>query len=261
MGETAQYTTIKRIVLDYQDAAFQNVAQYRRLKKLAIRGLKELKMDAIGYPKTCRLCVNANKTVDLPEDYMVWSKVGVLNATGEVNTLRHNTDLSVYAAGSPDRLSKNTDFTSGIDLSFRTELFYLNFWDNGYGYYGGYHVYGVPGSEISNMGDFKIDEEAGVIILDNYFPEDYIMLEYLAAPSNDEDSKVPSIASECLIAWIGWKDIEFLAASRKVSIYDKTQRRKEYFNQKRLLQQRRNPFRVQEGYDIIARSIRLVPKG
>lgn len=257
MGETAQYVTLKTIIDFYTDEAILPASSRRRLYAIGTRGVIDLTLDVIGVPTSRRICVDGNKTCQLPEDYIKWSKVGVLNSQGEVATLHHNSNLTTTGAGSPDRLSQNT---GGYTTSFNqlSALYYLNFIDNEWGYYG-HNLYGVSGNELASLGDFKVDEKCGVIILDNCFSEPYIILEYLAAP--DENYEVPIQAQEALIAWLSWKDVNALAASRKVSIYDKTERKRAYFREKNLARDRIKAFRIQDAIDASQRAIRLVPKG
>jgi hypothetical protein len=257
MGETARYTTLKKIINQYSDEAMQSQATYRRLYGIATRGVTDLSLDVIGTITTRKICVDGNKTAQLPDDYLQWSKVGVLNAIGEVATLKINPSLTTYGSNSTSRLSQNTDGTS-FDDGLISDLFYLNFIDSGYGYYG-VRLFGVSGNEAMTPGHFNIDEQCGIIILDNRYDRDYIILEYLAMP--DENTNIPIQAQEALIAWIAWRDIVQLAASRKVSVYDKTERRRTYFREKNLARNRLKPFRKQDAIDASQDAIRLVPKG
>lgn len=258
MGDIAKYKELKEIIYGYMDEAQQNSAAFRRLWGIAVRGVEDLSMDVVPNIRTCRLCIDGNLTAQLPEDYINWSKVGVLNQSGEVATLKYNTTLTLYGSTETNRLQINTDAV-GIDLGRVSDIFYLNYFDYAYGY-GNINLFGVSGNEATKIGDFRIDEQNGVMVLDNCFPTDYIIMEYLAAPSEDCGFKVPIQAQEALIAWISWKDTVQLAASRKVSIYDKTERRREYFRQKNLARARLKPFRLQDAYNVSQDAIRLVPK-
>lgn len=258
MGETAAHIELKEIIYAYMDEARQNGSVYRRLWGIAVRGVTDLSLDVIPNVKTRRLCVDGNKTAQLPEDYINWSKVGVLNSVGEVATLKHNPNLTLYGANDINRLSKNTD-SVGVDMGRISDLFYLNYFDSDYNF-GNVNLFGISGNEATKIGDFRIEEECGVLVLDNNFPTNYVILEYLAAPSEDCGYKVPIQAQEALVAWLSWRDINQLAASRNVSIYDKTARRKEYYNQKRLARERMKPIRLQDIYNVSQDAIRLVPK-
>ena len=262
MGETAQFIKIKDVIYYYADEAQLSTAAFRRLQGIAVRGAMDLLFDVTGEEtgavKSVEICVDANKTAQLPEDYINWSKVGILNSRGEVATLKHNPQLTTMAANNPKRLSKIVDASGPPDLSLPIDLFYLNFSNPAYGYYG-VTLFGLSGNELLSEGSFEIDKDCGTIVLNPNFNHDYIILEYLSLP--DENFKVPIMAQEALIAWIAWKDINQLAASRKVSVYDKTERKRAYFREKNLARNRLVPFILQDAIDASQDAIRLVPKG
>lgn len=242
------------------DGAQLTAASYRRLYGIATRGATDLMLDVTANVKSCELCVMANKTAELPEDYVQWSKIGVLNSDGEVATLKHNTNLTLMNDGKTTRLSDNQSVLN-TDLFRLSEGFYLNFYGYGYGYgYGTCDLFGISGNELSQLGEFKVDEECGIIVLNPTFPYSSIILEYIAAPSEEDGFMIPIQAQEALISWLSWQDIIHLAASRKVSIYDKQQRRKEYYNQKEIARNRLKPFRLHEAYDVTQNAMRLVVK-
>ena len=258
MGDIAKYKELKEIVYAYMDEAQLTGAAFRRLWGIAVRGVEDIGMDVVPNIRSCRLCVDGNKTAQLPEDYINWSKIGILNSVGEVATLKQNNNLTLFGVTDTNRLSKNTD-SVGVDLGRIQDLFYLNYFDYAYGW-GGVNLFGISGNEATKIGDFRIDEQCGVLVLDNGFPTDYVIMEYLAAPSENCGYRVPIQAQEAVIAWMSWKDTQQLAASRKVSIYDKTARRREYFAQKNLARARMKPIRLQDIYNVSQDAIRLVPK-
>jgi hypothetical protein len=90
---TAKYISLKEVILQYVNQAELSPAAYLRLFSIAIRGLQELEMDVSGEPKTVILTVLPNKTVDLPVDYLEYTKIGVINTRGEVDTLQQNPDI------------------------------------------------------------------------------------------------------------------------------------------------------------------------
>ena len=96
MKHTAKYIPLNDVISQYMNEAGIPEGQRLRLHALAVRGLQELGMDVFSEPKTRVLEVLPNKTVDLPSDYLQWSKVGIINSDGEVATLRHNSDLTLY---------------------------------------------------------------------------------------------------------------------------------------------------------------------
>lgn len=248
--------TIKEIVHLYIDEAELTTAKYRRLYGIAYRGVIELALDVTGVTRSCPLCVLGNKTAELPDDYIQWTKLGVLNVNGEVATLSENTDFTLQNSTSATRLTQNAGVVGQGDIVNR-ELYYGNFY--GYGY-DGVQLYGVSGNELSQYGQFKVDEQNGVIVLDSTFNFQEVILEYISVPGDDCEITVPIQAVECLIAWIAWKDINQLAASRKVSIYDKTERKRAFYREKEKARMRIKPFRIEEAYDRSQQAMRLVVK-
>jgi hypothetical protein len=249
---------IKDVIYMFMDEAQLTTAAYRRLYGIASRGATDLMLDVTANVKSCELCVLGNKTAELPEDFIQWSKIGVLNASGEVATLKHNKQLSLINDGLTSRLADN-ESVIGSDLGRISEGFYLNYYGYGYGY-GCADIFGLSGNEMSQYGEFKVDEECGIVILNAEFPYQNIILEYIASPSEKDGFMIPVQAQEALIAWMSWRDITQLAASRKVSIYDKQARRREYYAQKTLARNRLKPFRLEEAYDVTQSAMRLVPK-
>jgi hypothetical protein len=252
--DTAKWVPLSEIIYQYIDQARLSNSDYRRLWTAGIRGVEELGMDVYSFPKTAKLAVNANKTVNLPSDYVGFSKVGVLNAKGEVATLRRNVALTSYKINQSDRTDSNTDNTTGNTYRLQ-DLAYVNYFD-GARYV---NIFGA-GAVLNNAGDFNISEEDGLIFLQNDYDFDYVILEYLSSPSDDVDYKVPVQIREAVLAFIAWKDIEHLPLGRRASLGDKQLRRKEYYNQKRLANLRENPVMLWDANEIIRMGQKLVAK-
>jgi len=237
---TAQWVPLAEVIYNYIDQAHLTSAEFRRLWALGIRGVNELGMDVFYTPKTEKLVVKPNKTVELPADYA---------------TLKRNPNKTAYKIADADRTSNNTD--EGIGDAYDSRFWsYVNYY-SGAGYV---NLFG-NGSMLNDAGEFNIDEEQGYIYLDNDFAYDYIILEYLSDASNDQDFKIPIQIVEATIAFLAWKDIEFLASSRKVNMGEKQLRKSNYYNQKRLAKQRVNPIRLWEANSTIRAGQKLVVKG
>lgn len=252
--DTSQWVELAEVIYQYIDQSKLNSSEYRRLWPIAVRGVEELGLDVYLTPKTEKLIVNANKTVDLPSDYIAFSKVGVLNANGEVSTLRKNPNLTGYKIDQADRLTKNTDSTNG-DTYRLQDLAYVNYYD-GARYV---NVFGA-GSLLNAQGTFDIDEVEGLIYLDNEFGYSYVILEYLSSPSDDPNYKIPIQIREAVLSYIAWRDIELLPTGRRVTLGDKQLRRKEFYNQKRLARLRVNPVTPWDANEIIRMGQKLVAK-
>jgi hypothetical protein len=252
--DTAKFVGLSEVIYQYIDQARMSSADYRRLWAIGVRGVEEMGMDVYATPKTAKLVVNPNKTVTLPSDYIAFSKVGVFNADGEVATLRRNINLSSYKILQADRLTSNTDNTTGNTYRLQ-DLAYVNYFD-GARYV---NIFGA-GSVLNSAGEFDISEEDGLIYLDNGFTFDYVVLEYLSSPADDVDYKIPIQIREAILAFVAWKDIEHLPLGRKASLGDKQLRRKEYYNQKRNSNLRENPVTLWDANEIIRLGTKLVAK-
>lgn len=252
--DTAQFIDLAEVIYQYIDQAKLTSAEYRRLWPIAVRGVEEIGLDVSAIPKTEKILVNPNKTVTLPSDYIAFSKVGVLNAYGEVATLRRNLDLTSYRIELSDRTSKNTDNSVGNTYRLQ-DLAYVNYFD-GARYV---NIFGA-GAVLNSQGDFDIDENLGLIYLDNEFNYDYVILEYLSSPSDDPNYKIPIQIRDAVFSYIAWRDIELLPSGRRVTLGDKQLRRKEYYNQKRLARLRINPVTPWDVNELIRLSQKLVAK-
>jgi hypothetical protein len=246
MKHTAKYCSLRETINFFISEANLPDSVFLRFWHLGYRGLEELGMDVTETVKTRILKVNDNKTVDLPGDYMQWSKVGVLNSAGEVATLRYNRNLTGYAATDVDRISltARTDSDSSASvLDFRN-----------YAFDGQYcNLFGVPGG-LQNLGEFKVDDVQGVVLLDSQFSYTEIVLEYIASPVSDDEFLFPVQAREALISYIRWKSIQSV---RNIPANKIEQNRLEYYNQKRLARARLNPVRLTTANDVIRLNSRI----
>lgn len=252
--DTAQWIPLAEVVYQYIDQAKLTGAEFRRLWTIGVRGAEELGLDVHGQVKSVKLMVNDNKTVNLPSDFIGFSKVGVFNGQGEVSTLRRNHGLTGYKIDSSDRLSKNTDTTTSSTFRLQN-LAYVNYFD-GARYV---NIFGA-GAVLKSEGEFDIDEEQGILYLDNNYGYDYVVMEYLSSPADDVDYKVPFQVKEAVLAFIAWQDIMYMPLGRRASMVDRQMRRKEYYNQKRLANFRINPVTPWDANEVIRLGQKLVAK-
>lgn len=254
MSEQRQFITLESVIYEYIDETKQSNNDYVRLYNIAFRGMEQLGIDFFYAIRSKRLTVQSNKTVVLPNDYLNYSKVGVLNSIGEVITLTYNQNLTTYADTLANRLPLTQDFTLGSFLNVATPIFY-NYYD-GTGYT---QAYGVP-SGSPFVGTFKIDDDNGVILLGENFGYDYIILEYLASPKEGEDYRIPIQFRQALISWLAWKDVATLPSSRRGNLGDKRDRKQEFYNDRRLAMNRYKPFRYEQGHQLALEMQRLCVK-
>lgn len=241
MSQHLAYISLDSIVTDFLDEAKNNQQAYLRMWNIAYRGMEKLGIDAFYKIQSVKLPINANMTVTLPADYINWSKVGVLNSIGEIIPLNYNDNLSQYADLLPDRVEKNQDGTLGT-LNYGN-VYWYNYW-NGYAYT---NIYGVP-SGSPFVGNFKVDNANGVILLNQDFQYDYLMLEYVASPQAGSEYYIPVQFREALMAWMIWRDNISIPAKTHVANSNIQMRRHDFFEARRLAIASYRPIRISEAY-------------
>lgn len=243
------------VIADYMDEAEVSIHKYAKLFNLAFRALDELGLDFFYQIKSIFLPVLGNKTVQLPADFLTYSKVGIINRNGEVIPLIYNSKLTTFADLLPNRVPQLQDLSPEWNFNGNTNVFY-NFWNGG----SVTNLYGVP-SGSPFIGTFKIDPANGVILFGENFCYENICLEYTASPTQGEPYYLPLQFREAVISYMRWKDIISLPSTRKGSIGDKDQRRREWFNDRRLAKARYTPFSLDQAYIWSLESTRMCLKG
>lgn len=257
MGDHQQWIDIQEIVSAYLDRSEQSIHKQFKCFHIAIDGLKQMGLDFFFTVKSLKLPINGNLTVNLPADYLNYTKVGVFNTSGEVIPLSYNNKLTYFADQLPTRQSQTEDSTLFNFYNFNSPIFY-NYWDG----FGISNLYGIP-SGSPFIGSFKIDNSAGIILLDEGFTFNYpyIVLEYIASPKPENGYYLPIQFKEALIAFIGWQDLNYMPNTRKGSLGDKQLRMKNYYNERRLAKARYKPIQLEDAYEWNLRNQRLVVKG
>lgn len=195
-----KYVPLKTVVSYCIDENNESIGTFDKCWILGFRALVDLFLDVTAEALTVRLPVSGNKTVAFPDDYISWVKIGILNANGEVSTLKVNNALTKYKDTNPNRLEKLTaDITDAAPLLLGSP-FYLNY------YYNNTYqpLFGVGGGLIQ-YGEFSVDDKNNLIVLPPDFRFDSIILEYISSPEKNGDYQVPIIAQEAIIAFIKWK--------------------------------------------------------
>lgn len=254
MSQHQAWIPIDDSINAYLDRSEQSIHKFYKCWQLAYQGMQQMGLDFFYQIKSVKLPVNPNFTVDLPSDYLNYSKVGVLNDIGEIITLRYNDKLTTYADLSADRVEKTQDNTLFNFFLFNTPIWY-NFWTgNSFS-----TLYGFP-SGAPFVGSFKIDNTAGIILLNETFTYNYVMLEYISSPEKDQQYYIPVQFKEALIWYIAWQDIAMIPSSRRGTLGDREQRKRNYFNERRLAWARYRPLHLEEAYQWWLNSMRLTVK-
>jgi len=201
MTDITPYTQLKRMVAYALDELNMSEAEFDKAWLFAFRSITLMNFQVAGQTVTVRLPVLGNKTVPFPADLLSWSKIGILDEKGQINTLRINNALTTFRDNNPNRLealaSPNINDSVG---NLAIIPFYSNY------YYAGnvFQLYGL-GNGVITYGSCKVDELNKVIILEPTFQYDSLMVEYISSPQKNSDYEFFTCMQEAVIAFIKWK--------------------------------------------------------
>jgi hypothetical protein len=244
MSQARNYITIDSVINDYIDESEQSVHKYAKLYNIAVRGMEKLGLDFFYKIRSVKIPIDTtNYTAQLPNDYISYTKIGVLNSVGEIIPLKFNNKMTYYADQQPDRLALTQDNT--IATWYQSDLpLWFNYWD-GYGFQ---NIYGLP-SGSPFVGSFNIDDANGVVLLNQYFYYSYLMIEYLSSGNPDEPFRIPIQFREALLSFLAWRDIASMPSTRKGNLGDKRDRKQEFYNQRRIANAQFKPLYLMQAYE------------
>ena len=244
MSQTRNYITIDSVINDYIDESEQSVHKYAKLYNIAVRGMEKLGLDFFYKIRSVKIPIDTtNYTAELPNDYISYTKIGVLNSVGEIIPLKFNNKMTYYADQQPDRLALTQDNT--LATWYQSDLpLWFNYWD-GYGFQ---NIYGLP-SGSPFVGSFNIDDSNGVVLLNQYFNYTYLMIEYLSSGNPDEPFRIPIQFREALLSFLAWRDIASIPSTRKGNLGDKRDRKQEFYNQRRIANAQFKPLYLMQAYE------------
>lgn len=212
----SQYVSIDYIVKNVmvQLESENNFKKYQTYLSYAIRGMRELGLTSAPYVKTAHLEMLSNKAINLPSDYLRYTKIGIC-VNGRILTLGLDNSLCLndnYSeCGDPLEIAManlSEDELENVDGFFGYGFGYpfLDTFVNGQ-FVGG--IYGVGGG-YNSRGYYRVNEAMNQIQFTSDVPSETIVLEYIADPINpDGSASVPKNAIEALIAFVNWKVLEY----------------------------------------------------
>jgi hypothetical protein len=251
---------LKTLVAELIDAKDSSNHEFRRLYNIGVRGIREFNTDVVGTFSTKLLDVNANKTVTLPEDYISYSKVGIINEKGEIVTLRLNNQLSTY---NDAHITKEARFdgvprlttVTNPSIPYSYPYIYYNFFISNQSY----NLFGIGGAG-QIIGEFKVDDECGVMVFGPYFKWDKVLLEYLGDgfDCDCEDYMIDTRAGEALLAYMRWKSA--LDMPKKFGQAMIREYKSEYISEKKKAKMRINKINIADFDDMQRFTNKLAPR-
>lgn len=204
-----------------------------RIYVTALSGLRELHLDVNGVVKIAELSINDNDTVDLPNDFINYSKIGICGSDGRIHTLGRDNSINLAPACGLDGRVMQPD--SVTDIPFYGQPFSGAFYGLNDGNGG---VFGAGGGNNA-LGYYKINKQTNQIWMSNLgaYVGCTIIVEYIADFSNgdSEDFIINPYCIDVIKQYISWK---YVSGDRNTGGNEKEMRRREYFNSLRICKNR-----------------------
>ena len=257
------------LTLDTDD--YVSYAPDTTIRAFALRGIREMGMDMLKVVRSLKLSVSNNGTVTLPDDYVDWTKVGVVGSDGLVYVLGENKNINQsqkYSAsggyfydtdgdGLYDREDSKSATNSGspvvddgITEGMNSYIFRNFVHENNHG-----RLYGVGGGHY--YGEFRVNMDQNRLELKSNGDISEVVIEYIADEARATNPRVHVYAEEALRSYIYYKLIERKSA---VPANEKARARQEYYNERRKANARMKSFTKEELLKTIRKNFKQAPK-
>ena len=241
-----------------------STTNYQKYLQLAIRGFRQLNLMTLPNIKVEYLTVNTdNNTVDLPYDFVDYTKVGVCRG-GQIVTLSLNESMCMprkncKCGGTLSSILNSVDSVTDTSL----QGFYSVYGNSGYffashfrnGQYVG-EMYGMGGG--FNESYFRIDKQRHQIAFSDVLNGAEIVLEYISSGiERDGSAIIPVQAVEVIIAYIHWQRIYH---NPLVPMNEKQEKKQNYIEEETMLRHFEFAPTVTEIMDTFYQSYKSSPK-
>jgi len=214
-------TTINYVVMSVLNRLKDySMRHYSFLEQIIIEGYSDLNLWHLDNIEVVYLRMSEAKTVDVPGDFVDWTKIGI-PLHGKLRVLTNNKSIlfpRTFADGAP---VGNTDDTyAGISEN----IYFTDHYRDGQ-FVGG--LYGMPGA--ADQAFYRFDRESRTIIFSGSIPRAEIVLEYISTGVKLQGTTViPREAVSALRAFALWQLIE---NDSKVSGGEKERKKAQYEEQ------------------------------
>jgi len=243
-----------------------------QIRTHALRGIREMGFDMSKKIRSLALTVDSsNNTVELPDDFVDWNKIGVVGGDGLVYVLGENKNINYSQAygnaqgtkvtdsdsaadsdgdGVFDRIEDKTPTAGSVDSTgFNSTVFRDH-------YYGNQNaVYGAGGGRY--RGEFRVNLDQNRIEISPISGVSEVVIEYVADEGRSKNPSVHVYLEEALMAYMYYKIVE-----RKTSVpaNEKARARSEYYNERRKANGRIKSFTKEEALKTIRKNYKQSPK-
>ena len=259
---------VNDFMLTLEGDDYGNNASGMLIRNYALRGIREMNFDIQKKIKSLKLSVNTeNDTVELPDDFVDYTKIGVIGSDGLIYVFGENKNQNMAmkykkdAAGNNidsdgdgvyDRVDAKEDGVGRASTADFESYTFRNFlYEGNIG-----RAYGIGGGMYS--GEFRINYEQNRIELYSTAGYSEIVIEYIADEARSTNPSIHIYAENALRSYIYYRLIE-----RKSSVPagEKMRARQEYYNERRLANARLKSFTKEEALKTIRKNYKQSPKG
>jgi|TARA_B100000085_G_C18562105_1_gene519991 hypothetical protein len=269
---------ISDFLITMADDDYASMASDVQVRTHALRGIREIGFDMSNKIKSIKIEVNSsNNTIELPDDFVDLSKVGVVGSDGIVYVLGQNKNINksrAYANSSGtkvgnaasavdsdgdgvfDRVDSKSATNSGspgasddVTQGFNSFIF------RNYVYGASNGLYGIGGGHM--FGNYRLNLDQNRIELESNDNISEVVIEYLADEARSKNPSVHVYIEEALMAYMYYKIIE-----RKASVpaNEKARARQEYYNERRKANARMKSFSKDDALQTIRKNYKQAPK-
>lgn len=246
------------------------------VRNIALRGIREMGFDVSKKIRSLKLAINkANNTVELPDDFVDLTKVGIVGADGKVYVFPSNKHINfsqTYAnsAGTAvntsadaadndsdglfDRVDSKTA-TGGGEGDSLSETFDSYVFSNFVQGSSNGRLYGLGGG--GSLGAYRLNLDQNRLEIEAGSGYSEVVIEYVADEARSTNPDIHVYIEEALRSYMYYKLIE-----RKSTVPggEKARARSEYYNERRKANARMSNFTKQEALQVISKNFRQSPK-
>jgi hypothetical protein len=269
---------INDFIITIADDDYAGSASDTQIRTHALRGIREMGFDMSKVIRSLKITVDtATNTAELPDDFVDWSKVGVVGSDGIIYVLGENKNINYSQAyvnssgtkvgtaadasdsdgdGVYDRADSKGATNSGSPASSDdvTQGFNSYIFRN-YVYGASNGLYGIGGGHM--YGNFRVNLDQNRIELETNQDIGEVVFEYIADEARSKNPSIHVYAEEALMSYMYYKIIERKAT---VPANEKARARQEYYNERRKANARIKSFGKEEALRTIRKNYKQSPK-
>ena len=256
------------VTLDGDD--YVSNASDAAIRNFALRGIREIGFDIGKRIKSLKLEIDpSNDTVALPDDFVDFSKIGIVDEDGIIRPLIQNNNIN-YSSKKNDGVSSKSssgplDIKANIVNDVTPDKTATgstpknpddSFVFDNYTFQGGTgRLYGFGGAQAA--GHYRMNLDDNRIEVEMHVNATEVVLEYVADEARSTDPTVHVYAEEALRCYIYYKLVE-----RKASVpaNEKARARVEYYNERRKANARLSTFTKDEVIKTLRKNFKQAPK-